>query len=279
MAYRHAYRWLLLLFPLTLLAFWPSYFSKLTTSSWVFHAHGITASLWIVLTALQSWSIGNGSRSLHRSAGQASLALFPLFFTGGLLILRFQAAGFAASDGGFHIAYGAPLTSVDLITSAAALFLYYTALRWRAKMLVHAAAMLAIPLFLIPPILGRAMQAIPFFGIHSADQVWRFAMDLHICNVISAAIALYLYAKRPRTAWPLGLAAAAILLQSLAFASIGVTAAWASVVRILATIPQGAVVVGGLLLAGVVVWAGWRGGRRSARPAAHEQGFEAALTT
>ena len=42
MVCRHAYRRLLLLFSLTLLGFWGSYFSQLTTSSWVFYAHGIT---------------------------------------------------------------------------------------------------------------------------------------------------------------------------------------------------------------------------------------------
>lgn len=266
MAYRNAYRWLLLLFPLTLLGFWGSYFSQLTTSSWVFHAHGITASLWINLTALQSWSIAHGSRTLHRTAGRASLALFPLFFTGGLLILRFQAAGFAASDGGFHIAYGAPLTSVDIITSAVVLFLYSTALRRRGEMLVHAAAMLAIPLFLIPPILVRAMQIIPFLGIHSADEVWRFAMDLHLCNAVSVGIALYLYAQRPRTAWPLAVAAGAIALQSLSFATIGPSAAWAAVVRSLATIPEIGVILGGLIVACAVVTLGWTGGKRRAAP-------------
>ncbi len=277
MAYRHAYRWLLLLFPLTLLGFWGSYFSQLTTSSWVFHAHGITASLWIILTALQSWSIAHGSRPLHRTAGRTSLALFPLFFTGGLLILRFQAAGFAAADGGFHIAYGAPLTSVDIITSAAVLFLYYTALRRRGEMLVHAAAMLAIPLFLIPPILVRAMQIIPFLGIHSADEMWRFKMDLHLCNALCIAIALYLYAKRRRTAWPLAIAAAAIALQSLAFATIGVSAEWGTIVRSLATIPESAVIVGGLLIASTAVYLGWTGGKRRAPPIRREEPVEAAL--
>ena len=84
MPYRHAHWYLLLLFPLTGLAFWPNYFGKLGDSPYAFHVHGVTASLWIVLLAFQSWAIHRRRNHLHRSAGLASLALFPLFVAGAI---------------------------------------------------------------------------------------------------------------------------------------------------------------------------------------------------
>lgn len=47
MPYRHAWLYLVALLAGTFVAFWPSYLSKLSEASWGFHAHGITAGLWI----------------------------------------------------------------------------------------------------------------------------------------------------------------------------------------------------------------------------------------
>src|SRR6185436_14831501 len=97
MPYRHAHWYLLSLFPLAGLAFWPNYVSRLADSSAAFHLHGITASLWIGLVAFQSWSIHHRRNALHRSLGLASFALFPFFVTGGLLIIQSIAGKFATA--------------------------------------------------------------------------------------------------------------------------------------------------------------------------------------
>ena len=129
MPYRHAHWYLLLLFPLTGLAFWPNYFSKFAASPYAFHVHGITASLWIALLALQSWTIHNRRNALHRAGGVASLALFPFFLVGGLLVLQTMAAKFAAQDGPFYSLFGARLGTADTLSSIALPFLFYQALR------------------------------------------------------------------------------------------------------------------------------------------------------
>src|SRR5687768_18167400 len=115
MPYRHAHWYLLLLFPLTGLAFWPNYFSKFATSPFAFHVHGITASLWIGLLAIQSWTIHHRRNAFHRTAGLTSLALFPFFLVGGLLVLQTMADKFGAGQDQFYALFGARLGVIDTV--------------------------------------------------------------------------------------------------------------------------------------------------------------------
>ena len=226
MPYRHAYLWTALLFPAVALAFWPSYFARLPEVSWILHAHGVTASLWIALTAVQAWSISRDRRPVHRFSGRTSLALFPIFWTSGLLIIQVMAAGFLAKDNPFHSAYGARLTPVDILTSIAIIYLYYVALSQRKSVLTHAAAMLAIPFFLLPPIFVRILQVGGPFAIRGPDEFYKFAYGFELCNALSIAATLWLWSRRPKTAWPFLVAAAAIALQSFAFETIGRSPRW-----------------------------------------------------
>ena len=98
MPYRHMHFYLLGLIALTALAFWPNYFSVLPGASRSVHIHGATASLWIVLLAAQSWTIHHDRTGWHRATGIASLALFPLFFAGSVLIVHVMALKFASGD-------------------------------------------------------------------------------------------------------------------------------------------------------------------------------------
>src|SRR5215207_9817452 len=80
---RHAHWYLMALFPIAGLAFWPQYLSQVSTAEFEFHAHGVTATLWLMLLVAQSWTIHHDHRRAHRAVGMASLALFPLFLAGG----------------------------------------------------------------------------------------------------------------------------------------------------------------------------------------------------
>ena len=114
--YPRAHFWLLLLFPLTGLAFWPAYFSDFRAAPYAFHVHGITASLWIALLAFQSWAIHRRRNSLHRSVGLASFALFPFFLVGGLLVLQTMAIKFGIQADPFYQMFGARLGAIDAVS-------------------------------------------------------------------------------------------------------------------------------------------------------------------
>ena len=257
--YRHAYLWIVLLFPAVTLAFWPSYFARLPEVSWILHAHGVTASLWIALTGIQAWSISRDRRPIHRFAGRTSLALFPIFWTSGLLIIQVMAAGFLAKDNPFHSTYGARLTPVDILTSITILYLYYVALSQRKSVLTHAAAMLAIPFFLLPPIFVRILQVGGPFAIRGPDEFYKFGYGLELCNALSIAATLWLWSRQPKTAWPFLFAAAAIALQSFAFETIGRSPSWERALVTLADVPTGVIAGLGLVISSAVVWLGWTG--------------------
>jgi hypothetical protein len=260
MPYRNAHWWILLLFPAVGLAFWPGYFSQLGGVSWILHAHGITASLWTALVAVQSWSIHNKALPAHRVAGRASLVLFPLFWTSGLLIVQLMAAGFVVKDNPFHAMYGARLVPVDTLTSMAVLYLYYVALSRRRSVFTHSAAMLAIPLFLLPPIFGRLVLIAGPFAIRGPDQFYKFGYALDTCVGVSILISLWVWSRRRRTASPFLFAACIMLVQGLAFETLGRSAVWERAMVPLASIPTALIAAIGLAISVTVVWIGWTQG-------------------
>ncbi|HYE28959.1 MAG TPA: hypothetical protein VEA61_12110 [Allosphingosinicella sp.] len=268
MPYRHAHWYLLLLFPLTGLAFWPNYFGKLAASPYAFHVHGVTASLWIALLAFQTWSIHRRRNALHRSGGLASLALFPLFIAGGLLVIQTMAAKFAGGSDPFYARFGARLGAVDAISSAAMPCLFYLALKERRKVHLHARYMLAPILFLLPPILSRLMQALPPLAIAGPADFHRFGYGVHLSDALAIAVAAILYLKAPKWGRPFLLVGALVGAQSLAFETLGRTAAWEALFGTIGTLPTALVATLGLGMGAAAAWAGWAAGRTPPRPLA-----------
>ncbi len=268
MPYRHAHWYLLLLFPLTGLAFWPNYFGKLADSPYAFHVHGATASLWIALLAFQSWSIHRRRNALHRSAGLASLALFPLFIAGGLLVIQTMAVKFAAGSDPFYDVFGARLGAIDALSSAAMPFLFYLALKERRKVHLHARYMLAPVLFLLPPILSRLMPALPPLAIAGPADFHRFGYGVHIADALAVALAAALYLHAPKWGRPWLVVGALVAAQSLAFETLGRTAAWERLFEAIGSVPTALVATLGLAAGAAAAWAGWAAGRIPARPMA-----------
>ena len=265
MPYRHAHWYLLLLFPLTGLAFWPAYFSKFSASPYAFHVHGITAALWIALLAIQSWTIHHRRNALHRGVGVTSLALFPFFLVGGLLVLQTMADKVATRADPFYDLFGARLGTIDTVSSIALPWLFYKAIRGRRKVELHARYMLAPILFLLAPILSRLMPALPPLAVTGPETFHRFAYGLHLSNGIAVAVAAFLYLKAPRHGRPFLVVGGLILLQSLLFETLGWTREWEALYASLAGVPTALVVSLGLAAGILAGAAGWIGGQPPAR--------------
>ena len=83
-------------FLVAVFGFWPSFFSKLSTTDSAHLIHGVTATLWMTVPILQSWLITHHRFALHRRLGWASLiVLAPLLVISGLhmvqlMIVRYQ---------------------------------------------------------------------------------------------------------------------------------------------------------------------------------------------
>jgi hypothetical protein len=81
-----------------LLAFWPSYFSRLTAQpSLHHHAHGLAMTLWLGLLVAQAALIRSGRRAVHRQLGLVSYALVPVIVGHAALRSLHPAGGAAAA--------------------------------------------------------------------------------------------------------------------------------------------------------------------------------------
>jgi len=261
MPYRHAHWYLLSLFPLAGVAFWPGYVSKFADSPAAFHVHGITASLWIALVAFQSWSIHHRRNALHRSVGLGSFALFPFFVAGGMLVIHSIAGKFAAAADPFSAMYGARLGFMDALSTLTILYLFFMALKWRRKVHLHARYMIAPLLFLLSPILGRIPPALSS-GEPSLEP---FAIAVQLSNGIAFTVAAILYLRAPKHGRPFLIVGGIVAVQSLGFLTLGRTAAWELLFAAIAALPVSAVASLGLAAGLAAIWAGWVAGRAPTR--------------
>ena len=263
MPYRHAHWWILALFPLAAFAFWPSYISTIGTASFEFHAHGITATLWLVLLALQSWSIHNDNMALHRLSGRSSLALFPLFMAGGAGIFLGMAHRYVAGSP-FHAMYAPRLAWLDVVGVFGFAFCYFQALKWRRKAQVHSRYMLSTAFFLLPPIFGR-LSAIPL-GVRGPEDFAKLAYGFQAANLLAAGIALWLAFRPSKHGRPFLHAAGLITWSAILFQTIGTWPSWERLVARAAELPSTPFALAAAAAGTIIAWAGWVAGKRPSAP-------------
>lgn len=81
-AYKNLGYFLILLIPLTFLAFFKTYFNQIPTfeekTTTFIHLHAIIASIWILILIVQPILIRNKKYQLHKKIGKISYIVFPL---------------------------------------------------------------------------------------------------------------------------------------------------------------------------------------------------------
>ncbi len=270
MPYRHAHWYVLALFPLSALAFWPNYLAQFRSAPAEFHAHGVTASLWVALLAFQSWTIHHGDRRNHRSAGLASMVLFPLFMAGGVSIFIGMAKRYAIEASPFHVMYAPRLAWLDVCAVVGVATFYFQALRHRRKVHVHSRYMLATALFLIPPILSRLSPVLPPLAIEGPADLYKIGYGVQIANSITIAVALALAFRPAKHGRPFFAAAALVAASMILFETIGPWQAWQAAFARVAELPLLPIISVTAAAAALIAWAGWLAGARSPRPLAPE---------
>ena len=88
MIYRNAYLYLSILFLLTIFAFWPVYFARLTDVAPLIHAHTIFGMIWLGLMINQTRLVRNKRIKEHRNLGKLSYLIVPPFLLTSLIIFR-----------------------------------------------------------------------------------------------------------------------------------------------------------------------------------------------
>ena len=152
MPYRKAWLWVLVLFALTFVAFWPGYFSKLPEKKIAHHYHAASSVLWMILAIVQSWTPQHNQLALHRKIGLAIFFLFPFFLVAGMWVIHVE-AGTVATD--FSTVEGKQLAQFgffDPLANIAFALLFWAGLKHRYKVQLHSRYMLATLLFVVAPI-------------------------------------------------------------------------------------------------------------------------------
>lgn len=137
---------------LSLLGFWPSFFSRYIDGTanfnYYFHFHGAMATLWILLLIVQPILIRKKKIQLHRRIGKFSYFILPLFFLS-VILLKHHMLGGTVREG---LGVSLWLQAKDLVIIGV---MYVIALIHKHNMPVHARAMIATGIVFIEPTLGR----------------------------------------------------------------------------------------------------------------------------
>jgi len=151
-SYKYLGYFLLILYPLTLVGFYKTYFSLYPTFEGIritHHIHGAIAFLWISLLIIQPILIYAKRTALHRRLGKFSYVLFPLLILSILPMLANQ-----IKNTGVKMAF-IPMADVAL------LILFYTlAIINRRNPPYHMRYMIASALVFINPTVGRILPAL-----------------------------------------------------------------------------------------------------------------------
>lgn len=272
MPYRNAPYFVLVCLAVIVAGFWPSYFAKWGEVPWQFHAHGIAASIWVLMVLAQSWTVRKEQFPIHRAVGKSSLLLFPFLIGGLAAIIDLTAKGFVAANDPVRLMFGGQFLIGLSLAIAAYVTLYYRALKYRRKVWIHSGYMLATPLILFESPFGRILgMTVPAFMVRGPQDfplimdsiIWSMALEL----AIIAVIRLYYREK----ANPFLVAGGFIVAQMVTMGLLADNATLEGLLRMLGQVPSVLVWLTGFAIGAMTSWAGWNAGKRRAVPVAAAQ--------
>lgn len=192
--------WLFGVFALAMLiAFWPSYFSRLGAQpTYHPHAHGLAMTAWCVLLVSQAWLMRTGRRELHRGIGATSYVIVPLMVVTTINFVHFRLSGAAVLD---PVAWYFLALVVNALV--AFLVLYGLAIYHRRQPAQHARFMVCTVFPLFTPVTDRLIgryvpELVPLVPQIGGAPVLPVAGFL-IADVLLAALAAWDWRTNRRT--------------------------------------------------------------------------------
>ena len=267
MPFPRAHYYMLVVIAVIIGGFWPTYFSVLNAAPWQFHAHGIAASLWVIMVTAQSWTAHHKQIPFHRIIGKSSLLLFPFLTAGLAAIIDVTAKGYVAGDDPFRVAFGGSLLMIVAVAMAAYVTLYYRALKYRRKVWVHSGYLLSTPLILFESAFHRLMLwYVPGLLAASGPDGRMFLPGISVAMSVELAVIAIVWAKFRERAKPFLVAAAFIVVQMLAMTFLKDTFLAKRMLELIGHLPSATVVTAGFAIGALTSWAGWNNGKRPVAP-------------
>jgi len=267
MPYRHAPYYVLIVLAVIVAGFWPSYFTVWGSVPWQFHAHGVAASIWVLMVLFQSWAVHKDQLPLHRAVGMSSLLLFP-FLIGGLAgIIDLTAKGYVAGESPVRTMFGGQFLIGLALAIAAYVTVYYRALKYRRKVWVHSGYMLATPLILFESPFSRLLNMfVPGFIVRGPEDFPLIMTGIIWSMALSLAFIAAIWLKYRERANPFLVAGGFIIAQMLTMGLMGDVAFLKTLLVVLAGVPSLAVWGVGFAIGAATAWTGWNAGKRPAMP-------------
>lgn len=96
--YKNAHKWLLIPLAITLIGFFPSYFSKFTSAEFGHHVHGLSATAWYIFVIYQPFLVAKGQIAKHKKYGLIGIFLAGLVVASGLTMIPGNIEGAMAQE-------------------------------------------------------------------------------------------------------------------------------------------------------------------------------------
>jgi hypothetical protein len=134
-------------------AFWPSYLSRIGASTAYTHLHAFTATLWLVLLIAQPMSIRSGNLAWHRTLGSISYGLVPIILLSVIFLAHSHITGLEGE------AFAGQAYALYLRVSLVGVFglAFALAMVKRKTMALHARFMICTAFTLIDPVVVRLL--------------------------------------------------------------------------------------------------------------------------
>ena len=249
------------------IGFWPSYFAVVSTSAWQFHAHGVVASLWVLLVMLQGWTAQRKSQlPLHRAVGLASLFLFPFLIAGLAAIIDRQSRDLLENEP-FNLAFGPGVMIGTMVAMAAYVTVYYRALKYRRKVWIHAGYMLSTPLILFESPFSRAASfVVPAFQVKSPTDFSPVMASIQWSMALELAIIAIIWLRVRDRASPFLVTGGFIVVEMLAMGFANYFPVLRQLDLFISGVPHAAIVLTGFAMGAATSWAGWNAGKKPVVP-------------
>ena len=267
MPYRNAPYYMLGVIAVILIGFWPSYFAAGAAVPWQFHAHGMAASLWVLMVTAQSWTAQRKAQlPLHRAVGMASLLLFPFLIGGLAAITSLQSKNWVAGEP-LHLLYGPGFMLGTMVAMAAYVTVYYRALKYRRKVWVHAGYMLSTPLILFESPFSRAASFVfPPFQVNGPAEFYKVMASIEWSEVLVLIFIAGIWWRVGERARPFLVTAGFVVVEMLAMGFASDFAFVKQFDTFIGHLPSMTIVLTGFAIGAATSWAGWQAGKRPVAP-------------
>jgi hypothetical protein len=189
-----------------LLAFWPSYFSRLADQpSLHHHAHGVAMTAWLGLLVAQAALIRSGRRALHRRLGLLSYVLVPV-----IVVVTARFAHYTLREVPSLGTYGLFFLALVLLTLVAFVTLFGLAMFFKDQPAIHARFMIATLFPLFTPVTdrlaGRFMPSIFAMVPRLDGSPLVQCAGFLLADTILAGLAVWDWRRNQRRVFPVALA-------------------------------------------------------------------------